>query len=441
MAISLVQSASKQDNGVPNTTLAFDVDVTAGNCLIVVMAVFQSGGLSILTTPTDTLGHTYTGSSSGPNALGGNVVMRYWYVLNCSGGANTVTFDIGEPGNADFSVAVSEWSGVKTSSAVDGIAAGQPTSATPALSDWLGNEANELYVAFLTHDGNDTTITEESGWTTLEEFESGTSAMPLSFVYKIQTASGADGHTWTLGASRFCAVDGVAFKAAPAGGVSVTPAAASLSLTGFAPSVIVNTILTPAAASLAITAFAPSVVVNTIITPAAASLTLTGFAPTVLAPVVVTPGAASLTLTGFAPTVTVSGGVTLTPGAATLTLTTFAPTVLTPVTVVPAAASLTLTAFAPTVLTPVVVTPAAATLTLTAFAPTVLAVTSVTLTPQAATLTLTTFAPIVSVSAPASAIVNLLAVYAPVVVRTAEYGPVRGRATYTPVIERAAIVG
>lgn len=56
--------------------------------------------------------------------------------------------------------------------------------------------------------------------------------------------------------------------------------------------------------------FKPTVdtVAPQLVTPAAASLVLTTFAPTVSTPGLVTPASASLILTTFAPTVTVSGG-------------------------------------------------------------------------------------------------------------------------------------
>lgn len=92
---------------------------------------------------------------------------------------------------------------------------------------------------------------------------------------------------------------------------------------------------------------------NVTVTPGAASLTLTGHVPTVTASnhQTFTPGAASLTLTGHTPTVTASNHITVTPGAASLTLTGHAPTVsVTQNTLVrPGSASFTLTGHAPTV--------------------------------------------------------------------------------------------
>lgn len=235
-----------------------------------------------------------------------------------------------------------------------------------------------------------------------------------------------------------------------AGPQSVTPAAATLTLTTFAPTVRVNTILTPGVASLAFTTFAPSIILGTRLTPANATLALTTFAPTVSATahVAVTPAPASLTFTTFAPTVTagsiepsatldvvlkqgettiatwndvaVSGSIEdipLTITAAEIANITFPATLTVEMTptleggagvriyeldialpalaLTPAPASLTFTTFAPTVQVGTRLTPDPASLTFTTFAPTV--ITPVTLTPAAASISFTTFAPTVTV--------------------------------------------
>lgn len=137
--------------------------------------------------------------------------------------------------------------------------------------------------------------------------------------------------------------------------IEVTPGAASLTLTTFAPVVLVSDhkVVTPGVAALTLTTFAPAVLIGQNVVPDTASLTITTFAATVAITnhITVIPGATSLTLTTFAPIVTVSDHKIVTPGVASLTLTTFAPTVIAggSVVVTPNTASLTLTMFAPTV--------------------------------------------------------------------------------------------
>jgi len=182
---------------------------------------------------------------------------------------------------------------------------------------------------------------------------------------------------------------------------SGTPGTASLTLTGFAPTVSTPRLVTPGAASLTLTAQTPTVSTPILVTPGVASLSITAFAPTVSAPRLVTPGAGSLSLTGFAPTVGV--GLVFTPGAATLALTAFTPTVLVPVLVTPGTGSLTLTAFDPTVSAGLTFVPGEASLVLTAFAPTVVGIAPVLVTPDTAALTITRYRPDVTVApAPAS---------------------------------------
>jgi hypothetical protein len=208
-------------------------------------------------------------------------------------------------------------------------------------------------------------------------------------------------------------------------GTTVTPGAASLTLSTFAATVTAtaNVTVTPGVASLTTSRFAPTVTAsdNKSVTPGAASLTTSTFAPsvTVSANQSVTPGTASLTTSTFAPTITVSDNQLVTPTTASLTLTAFAPTVTATAnqSVTPGTASLTLTAYAPTVTLAIIVTPGTGSLTTSSFAPTVTATDSLVVTPSTASLSLTAFAPTVALSdnklvTPATASLSLTG-YAP----------------------------
>lgn len=183
----------------------------------------------------------------------------------------------------------------------------------------------------------------------------------------------------------------------------VTPGAASLTTTTFAPTVSLsdNKTVTPGVASLTLTPLAPTVAATAhqTVTPGTVALTLTPQTPTVTASdhQTVTPGTASLTLTPQTPTVGVSDNQTVTPGSASLSLTPQAPAVAVSnnIAVTPGTASLALTAFAPsTILSDhQLVTPGVAALTLTPYAPTVTGGAGVTVTPGTAALSLTAFAP------------------------------------------------
>lgn len=187
-----------------------------------------------------------------------------------------------------------------------------------------------------------------------------------------------------------------------AGGYTGTPSVASLTLTGFAPTVAVsdNKTATPSVASLTLTAFAASVIIGTTLTPSVASLSLTTFAPTATVSnnISVTPSATSLSLTGQAPTVTATDNKSATPSLATLSLSTFSPTIAVSdnKSAVPSTASLTLTGLAPTTLLNTNLIPSVASLTLSGQAPTATVSDNKTATPSLATLSLSTFAPTVT---------------------------------------------
>ena len=112
--------------------------------------------------------------------------------------------------------------------------------------------------------------------------------------------------------------------------------------------------LTPGAASLTVTGFAPTISrsANQAVSPAAAGITLTGYAP-VLSQTgnqALTPGASALAISGFAPTLTQSGNLGLQPGAAVLAISGFAPAIsqTTGSGIQPGPASLSIAGFAPT---------------------------------------------------------------------------------------------
>lgn len=158
----------------------------------------------------------------------------------------------------------------------------------------------------------------------------------------------------------------------------------------------INTTVTPGAASLTLTAYTPSSVVGTKLTPGALSLTTTRYTPTVLTPVVGTPGTLSAALTAYAPAATV--GLAVTPGTASLILTAYTPTVINPQSATPGTLALALTAYEPGAVVNSIVTPGALTTALTAYAPAALLNNIVT--PGALSASLTAYAP--------SAIVNFI---------------------------------
>jgi hypothetical protein len=186
---------------------------------------------------------------------------------------------------------------------------------------------------------------------------------------------------------------------------TVAVPAGSLSLTGFAPTVTAGNNQTVAVplGTLTLTGNAPTVVAsgNQTISVPAGSLTLTGFNPTVVASdhqTIAVP-AGTLVLTGIAPTVTVSGAgaVLIQVPSGTLTLGGHNPTVIATgnITVSIPAGSLSLTGYQPTVLTPRTVQVPAGTLALTGNNPTVVITSNQIISIPTGNLTLTGYAPTV----------------------------------------------
>lgn len=213
MAIALVpgQSAEKIVTSSSGTTLAFPSNVTAGNLLIAVQTHFNNLGAAI-TTPTDTLAHTYVAVDT-QVSVDSNTQLRMYYVENCSGGANTVTFDIEGVNTGDITVNIFEFSGVATTSALlDGQNAGPSTGTAVSTGNVTPSEDNCLLIAAMSHNGADTSITEE--WTLLQENEGGSANMPLATQYKVQTTATTEDGDWTLGASRTWGTQLGVFKSA-----------------------------------------------------------------------------------------------------------------------------------------------------------------------------------------------------------------------------------
>jgi hypothetical protein len=220
-----------------------------------------------------------------------------------------------------------------------------------------------------------------------------------------------------------------------AGPVTVTPGVGSLTLTGFAPAVVIGTIIATGLGALTLTGLAPSVVVGTIAAPAAGSLSLTGFAPTVTATnnVTLTPGTGTLTVTGFAPTVAATDHQTVTPSTGSLTLTGFAPTATVNTILSPDVGALTLTGFSPTVTASdhQTASPGLGSLTLTGFAPTVTATDHQAVTPGVGSLALTGFAPSLDLAiTPATGTLTLTG-FAPTIIAGVSAEPGVGSLTLT----------
>jgi hypothetical protein len=173
---------------------------------------------------------------------------------------------------------------------------------------------------------------------------------------------------------------------------NITPDAATIAVTGTAPTLVTTTVLTPAAAAVTVTGTAPKLE-NTVSPPGGsltgALITITGTAPTLTMSLVTT--GATITITGGTPST--AGEAILTPAAATVTVTGTAPTLL--LSVVPGSETLPLTGGTPVLIAVTVLSPAAAPISVTGGTPVVIL--PITLQPSSASITVTGSNPTITV--------------------------------------------
>lgn len=260
---------------------------------------------------------------------------------------------IGTSGYNLMDMIVASFNGVNQTTPTTGTPVTANSYSATATASYTGTSGNTLVVCVATQSGRTFTA---SNCTELAQVTHQDSSLGSLFVGTVTATGSAQtiGATFTTGDNHRLVIFELS---AATSSITVTPGAANLALTTFAPTVVAtnNKSVTPGAATLTLSAFTPIVSVsdNKSVTPGIATLTLTPFAPTatVTNNKFATPGTATLALTTFAPTVSVSDHKTVVPGAATLTLTAYAPTAVVSdhKTVVPGAGSLMLTAYPPTV--------------------------------------------------------------------------------------------
>ena len=193
----------------------------------------------------------------------------------------------------------------------------------------------------------------------------------------------------TTGSMTFSAT-GVVMGTSTSAPANVEPGLATLTFTGYAPTIATPRTMTPGVATLSFTGYAPTIIVGVNVLPGVAAMTFTGYAPTIVTPRTVLPGVAAMTFTGYAPTVTV--GVNVYPSPATLSFTGYAPVIALPKTVVPGVAALTFTGYAPAISVSNIVRPGVAAMSFTGYAPTI--TTPIIVRPGVAVLVFTGYAPL-----------------------------------------------
>lgn len=153
MAIAHVQSTSGNGSGT-SLAVAFGSNNTAGNLL-----VYGSGGDSDTTNITDTNNTPVSaiGANDDPNFTYADI----YYVQNCAAGANTATRT---NASGQISLSVAEYSGVKTSGALDQVNTGAGSGTAAASASVTTTQADELLIG-LTVAGASVTFTPGASYT------------------------------------------------------------------------------------------------------------------------------------------------------------------------------------------------------------------------------------------------------------------------------------
>lgn len=221
---SLLQSKTvRQDSVVASWSATFD-NATQNGSAIFALATAYDGNFNIMTGLGVNDGGTNTFSSAiQANAGGGNAYHRagILYVLNAvgkSGHQITLTPTISGSFSGAGSLTIMEFSGVSSSSALDGTAAATGTDTAPASGDVTPTEAGVHLAVLLSRIFAPATVTPGSGWTSL--VADGTSFNQYGVQYRTAAAATARNAQWTLSeapSGGWISVQ-AAFKDAAAGG-------------------------------------------------------------------------------------------------------------------------------------------------------------------------------------------------------------------------------
>lgn len=202
-----VQSRSSVVTGANSQALSFISTPSIGNLIVVSIGTYNGAlGLSAVT---DNQSNVYTRDVVATIASGTEVATYSGSAINSSG---TFTITVNPDGtSADFTFVIVEFSG-NSASPTDKKNLDVQTGTTVTSLDITPSENNCLWVGAMTHAGTDTAITQNSG-SLIHEDEGGSTHMPISVTYKIQTTATSESADWTVGASNTWAATIVSYRA------------------------------------------------------------------------------------------------------------------------------------------------------------------------------------------------------------------------------------
>lgn len=197
MAIAFVQSTSGASTGnVTSLAIAFVSNNTLGSLLIAIVSVPDTGVGN--PTVTDSQGNTWVLANTFSGATGRDYTFAY--ALNCKAGANTVTAGFGSvAATTDWNLAIYEFSGVATTSAVDhsDSLARYALSITPTTTAFTASQSGALYFGSITTETTPGLIVKDAAWTQGE-----TPATYRGDEYLIQGSPASLAADWTTTSAR-----------------------------------------------------------------------------------------------------------------------------------------------------------------------------------------------------------------------------------------------
>lgn len=145
MAISVVQSkqptitSGAAGGGVgtgafaaTTASLAFDNPTTTGNCIVIVVGVYYSGGAgSTNFAPSDNKGNTYTRAARGSRSASSNDCVEVWYCANATGGSGHTISSTNPSPSIYGEFALYELSGVDNTTPLDIVLTGGNAASSP----------------------------------------------------------------------------------------------------------------------------------------------------------------------------------------------------------------------------------------------------------------------------------------------------------------------
>lgn len=176
--------------------------------------LFSANTAVSVTNVTDSASNTYTQAYLRAN--GTSIELGCYYLLNCGTGITSVTANFGA--STDIGMWVWEFSGLATSSALDGTPVSASGSSTaPASGNLTTTNANDLLIGGIVWPSHSTTLSGTTTGFTQETKQNGGNNSELQAAYQIVSATGSYSFSGTLSASKPWAAGIAAFKAAASG--------------------------------------------------------------------------------------------------------------------------------------------------------------------------------------------------------------------------------